>query len=395
MAKLFEGIKRNVVVLGLVSGLTDVSSEMIFPLLPLFLATLGAGAAVLGLIEGVATSAAAFFAFASGWLSDKTGKRKPIILGGYSLSAVAKPLFALASSWPQVLFFRFADRAGKGLRGAPRDAMIADSTPKKFRGKSFGFHRAMDTLGAVVGPAIAFIAISAFHDDYRTVFWLSAIPAFLAVALIIFFVREQKQTRKQTRAPKKIAKSVSLKTFALLPKKYRYFVLSTTLFALANFTVAFLLLRANNLGIDATAIPLVYLLYNLVYLLAAMPFGILSDKIGGQRVLAAGYVAFAIASIGLALASNAATALIFIALFGLFTAANDTMSRVVSVDLAPPKIRASALGLQQALAGAAALPASVIAGVLWVSFSPTAAFAYGACVSLIAFAVLAYSFTRK
>ncbi len=391
MLKLFKGIKRNVVVLGLVSCLTDVSTEMIFPLLPLFLATLGAGAEILGLIEGIATSAAAFFAFVSGWLSDKMGKRKPIILGGYSLSAVAKPLFALAASWPQVLIFRFADRTGKGLRGAPRDAMIADSTPRKFRGKSFGFHRAMDTLGAVVGPAIAFIAVSAFHDDYRTVFWLSAIPAFIAVALIVFLVREQKQTR----APKKIAKSVSLKTFALLPKKYRYFVLSTTLFALANFTAAFLLLRANNLGIDATAIPLVYLLYNIVYLLAAMPFGILSDKIGGVRVLAAGYAAFAIASVGLALASNALTAVIFIALFGLFTAANDTMSRVVSVDLAPPKIRASALGLQQALAGAAALPASVIAGVLWVTFSPAAAFAYGACVSLIALAVLAYSFTRK
>ena len=392
MERKKAGVPRTVYLLGIVSFLTDVSSEMIFPLLPLFITTiLGAGAEVLGLIEGVADSAASIIDIFVGYFSDKAGERKKFVILGYGLSAVTKVGIALSTSWWHILIMRGTERIGKSIRTSPRDALIADATPQELRGKSFGLHRAMDTLGAVVGPAIAFIAVSAFHDDYRTVFWLSAIPAFIAVALIVFLVREQKQTR----APKKIAKSVSLKTFALLPKKYRYFVLSTTLFALANFTAAFLLLRANNLGIDATAIPLVYLLYNIVYLLAAMPFGILSDKIGGVRVLAAGYAAFAIASVGLALASNALTAVIFIALFGLFTAANDTMSRVVSVDLAPPKIRASALGLQQALAGAAALPASVIAGVLWVTFSPAAAFAYGACVSLIALAVLAYSFTRK
>lgn len=384
--KLFQGIKRNIVALGIVSGLTDVSSEMVFPLLPLFLTTvLGASAAVLGLIEGFAASTAAFFQLLGGWLSDKWGKRKPIILAGYSLSAIAKPLFALAMAWQHVLAIRFLDRVGKGLRSAPRDAMIADSTPQKFRGKAFGFHRAADTLGAVVGPALAFVALAALNNDLRAVFWLAAIPGALAVACLVLFVREQK--------PKyKIAKRVSLKIFAQLPKQYRLFVVSTTVFALANFTVAFLLLRASNLGIKTELIPLVYLGYNAVYLLAAMPFGMLSDKIGGKRVLAFGYAAFAVASAGMALTADAASALFFIALFGLFTAANDTMQRVVSVDLAPKNLRASALGMQQALAGAAALPASVIAGVLWTAVSPSAAFAYGAVVSVIALIVLTYCF---
>ncbi|MEM0475261.1 MAG: MFS transporter [Candidatus Norongarragalinales archaeon] len=386
-SNFFKGIKRNVAALGVVSALSDASSEMIFPLLPLFLSTvLGASAAALGLIEGVAESTAAFFKLASGWLSDKWRKRKPIIVAGYSLSAFAKPLFALAAAWQHVLAIRFLDRVGKGLRGAPRDAMIADSTPRLFRGKAFGFHRAMDTLGAVVGPALAFLALAALGGDVRSVFWLAAIPAVLSVAFLVFFVREQKPKAR-------IGKKVSLKAFASLPKHYRLFVASTTIFALANFTVAFLLLRAANLGVAKALIPLVYLGYNLIYLLAAMPFGVLSDKIGGKRVLAFGYAAFAASSLGLALTNDAASALAFTAFFGLFTAANDTMQRVVSVDLAPPRLRASAIGLQQALAGAAALPASAIAGALWVAFSPSAAFAWGAVVSVVALTILAFCFS--
>ncbi len=384
----FRGIKRNVVAFGVVSALTDVSSEMIFPLLPLFLATLGAGAAALGLIEGIASSAAAFFQFVSGWLSDKWGKRKPIVLFGYSVSALARPLFALAMSWQAVLGVRFLDRVGKGLRGAPRDAMIADTTPQRFRGKAFGFHRAMDTFGAVVGPLLAFVVLAALNNDFRSVFWLAFIPAALAVLCIVFFVREEKPKAK-------IGKRVSLKILARLPKPFKYFIAATTLFALASFTVAFLLLRASGLGVKAEFIPLVYLGYNLVYMLAAIPSGLLSDKIGGKRVLAFGYAAFALASTGFALTNDVPSALFLTALFGLFTAANDTMSRVVSVDLAPRKLRASALGLQQALAGAAALPASAIAGALWAAVSPQAAFAYGAIVSIAALALLAYSFTRK
>ena len=373
---LLSGITRNVIVLGIASLLSDASREMIFPLLPLLLVNgLAAEKSIVGLIEGIAESTASILKVFSGWFSDKIGKRKPIIFSGYGISTFAKPFLALATSWFHVLAVRFADRVGKGIRTSPRDAMIADSTDEKVRGKAFGFHRSMDTLGAMIGPSIAFLLFPLF--GYRNIFLLATIPGVIAVFLILAFVKERERPiRKNNPQPIKFS-------FKSLSKEFKIFVILAALFALGNFSYAFIILRAQDVGITPELIPLLYLLFNTVYALFSIPAGILSDKIGRKPVIALGYTTFGMMCLGFAVATSSISAIVMFALYGIFNAITDTVQRAFVSDLTIAELRATALGTFHAAVGMAALPASIVAGVLWQYFGATATFLYGAALAFL------------
>lgn len=374
---IFQGITRNVFIAGIVSLLTDISSEMIYPVLPLFLANvLGVGAVTIGLIEGIAETTASLIKVFSGWLSDRIGLRKPLMVAGYGLSDLIKPFLAITGAWWQVLGIRFADRVGKGIRGAPRDALIADSTPKEQRGKAFGFHRGLDTVGAAVGPLLAFGILAVMDNNYRMVFALSAIPGLLAIVVLVVFLREKPSERREV-APPRLG-------FASLGRGFIVFGLISTLFTLGNSSDAFLILRAQDIGLAAFLVPLAYFAFNVVYSLLAMPLGSLSDKVGRRVVIVSGYLIFAGVYLGFAFASVAWAVWGLFAVYGVYYALTEGVQRAYVADLVPPSVRGSAMGTYNALVGISALPASVIGGLLWQSIAPSATFLYGA-----AFAVLA------
>lgn len=375
------GISSVIFVAGLISLLTDFSSEMIIPILPLFLTSvLHISVGNVGFMEGIAESTASVLKLFSGWISDRTGKRKPLMLLGYGLSNLTKPLFALSTSWGQVLGIRFADRFGKGLRGAPRDALIADASTKEQRGKAFGFHRALDTIGAAIGPLTAFAILGIFHGNYRTVFWVSAVPGILAVILLIFFLKEAKHKEK-------IESHVSLPKigFRNLGKRFAGFTLVATLFALGNSSDAFLVLRAQNVGMAAGFIPLAYFTFNVTYSIFAMPAGVLSDRIGRRFVLVLGYLIFAAIYLGFGMAKNSTWIWGLFIVYGLYYAATEGIQKAYVADLVSKDQRGMAMGTFNAFTGFAALPASIVAGYLWQSFGPMATFGVGAvCAALAA-----------
>ncbi|HYA31743.1 MAG TPA: MFS transporter, partial [Thermodesulfovibrionales bacterium] len=275
--KAIFGFPRNVFVLGLVSLFMDVSSEMIYPLVPLYLSNvLHASKTSIGLIEGIAESTASVLKVFSGWLSDKLGKRKALIFWGYGISVFSRPVLATATSWVHVLVYRFTDRTGKGVRTAPRDAIIADSTSKEIMGKAFGFHRAMDTVGAIIGPGIAFLLMGIFHDRLQTVFWISMVPGIFAVLTIALFVKDVKGGRG-TERPR-----IRLKGF---DRKFRMFLLVVAFFTLGKTSDAFLILRAQDLGVKAGLIPVLYLVFNIVAASLSTHAGIVADKVGKRRVI--------------------------------------------------------------------------------------------------------------
>jgi MFS family permease len=384
----FMGFTGNIVVVGFVSLLTDISSEIAYPLLPLFLTVvLGAPASAVGIIEGIAESTASIVKLFSGWLSDKLGKRKALMVAGYSISNLVKPVLAVATSWPQVLAVRFADRLGKGVRNSPRDALIADSADPALRGKAFGFHRAMDTLGAAVGPLIAaailYYAKGAPADRLRTAFLVSAIPGVVAVLVLAVFLTERRPHRKGARP------SVSFKG---LPASFRNFAAVAFIFSLGNSSDAFLILRARDAGLSLALIPLAYFTFNMVHAIFAIPMGALSDRIGRRRVIIAGYVIFALIYLGFALFAGAWTLWLLFAGYGLYYAATDGTQRAFIGDLVPNDLRATAVGVFNALTGIALLPASLAAGVLWQSFGPAAAFIYGSAFAFLA--AIGFAFVR-
>ncbi len=365
---MFKGITGNVLILGIVSFLTDVSSEMIYPLLPLFLTTvLGAGPAFLGLIEGVAESTAAFLKLASGILSDRVRSRKGLVFAGYTISSIARPLMAVAAAPAAVLAIRFADRVGKGIRTSPRDALIADSSDPSLRGKSFGFHRAMDHAGALVGPLIATILLASFVKDLRTVFWLAAIPGLAAVLLIIAKVRETGRLRTSDGSFLSFVPSGDLRRYLLI----------LLLFTLGNSSDAFLLLRAGELGVAPARIPLLWSFFHLVKMAASTPFGALSDRIGRRGVIVAGWGIYAISYAGFAVAETETACWLLFALYGLYYAMTEGAEKALLVDIAPPEKRGGAFGWYNFAVGAGALPASVLFGFVWEKFGREAAFALG------------------
>lgn len=364
-----KGLTRNLIIVGFVSLFTDLSSQMVFPLIPLYLISLGAGAWVIGLVEGAAETTASLLKVFSGYWSDKIKRRKPFVLAGYSISTVAKPLFAFATSWPLVLSIRVFERVGKGIRNAPRDAIIAESTNSDVRGKAFGFHRAMDGIGSISGAVIAFILLPKL--GFNRIFLIAVIPGILAVLCILFI--KEKNTPPEPTKEKKISFKVSLKG---LPLNLKLFTLVSTIFAFGHFGYAFLLLKANNIGLgNDTAISL-YVLFYIVYTLFIIPAGILSDKIGRKPVLMFGYILFAITTIVLLFTSQIYTMLAVFIIYGIFYAMIDGVQRAFVVDLAPTNLKATALGTFHTSIGLIALPGGFIAGILWDTISPNATFIF-------------------
>ncbi len=375
---IFKGITRNIFLLGLVSLFTDLSSQMIFPLIPLYLVSvLGTGALVVGICEGAAETTASLIKVFSGYWSDRLKRRKPFIFIGYSLSAITKPLFALAGAWPLVLTIRMIERVGKGIRSAPRDAIVAESVNRSVRGKAYGFHRAMDGLGSVLGAFLAFILLSTTNSDYARIFLLAGIPGIAAV-LFILFIKEPEGREGQQVKPTSMRVS-----FRALPANLRLLIVAGSVFYLGHFGYAFLLLRAKDIGLtDQTAI-LLYVLFYVVYVIAAIPAGMLSDRVGRKPVLMASYLIFAIVSLGLIFSDSLHSVLPFFAIYGISFAMFDSVQRAYVVDFAPEHLRATALGTFHAAVGLVALPGGYIAGMLWDTIGPEATFVYGLTLAVI------------
>ena len=373
---VIPGISRNVLLLSAVSLLTDISSEMVYPLVPLFLTgTLGAPAAIVGVIEGFAESTASIFKWVFGALSDRWGRRKPFCLAGYGLAAFTKPLLAAAYAWPLVLCARVLDRFGKGLRGSPRDALIADSTPADLRGRAFGFHRSGDSIGAVCGPLLALMLLSVLDGNLRAAFLIAFVPGLLST-LLVLPVHEQKAAAN----PRPLfSLAVAGKNPAL-----RRFLLITLLFALGNSSDMFLILRAKQLGASSTTAVLLYAIGNLLNVLSSYRAGILSDRIGRRGILAAGFFLFSGIYLAFGLAGNVEILWLLFPAYGIYLGLTDGVSKALVVDLVSSEDRGTALGLQAAVTGVSALPASVVAGLLWQRIGPGAAFTYGAITAAIA-----------
>jgi MFS family permease len=377
-------LPRTVVMLGVVSLLTDASSEMIYPLLPLFLATtLGAGATFIGLIEGVAESTASLLKFASGWWSDRLGRRKALVVAGYTMSACARPLVALAGAGWHVLAVRFTDRVGKGVRSAPRDALLAASTPHGSWGKAFGFHRAMDHTGAIIGPLLAAGLLAWGLTDLRILFALAAIPGFLAVAVLICAVRDE-----PTVMPPSAATQAARLSFAPFSPRFKAVLAVITLFTLSNSSDAFLLLKAHAVGISAAWIPILWILLHVTKAATSTPAGALSDRIGRPRLIIAGWMIYAAVYAGFGLADSAWHIWVLFAIYGLFFGLTEGIEKAYIADLAPAEHRGTAYGLYHGAVGLAALPASLVMGVVWERVSPAAAFGLGAGLALVASAGL-------
>ena len=380
------GLSRNVVILGFVSLLNDGASEMIYPLLPAFLtAVLGAGPAALGVIEGIAEATSSLLKLYSGYLSDRVKQRKGWIVAGYALSNVIRPLIALAGSWLQVLALRFTDRVGKGLRTSPRDALIADSTPPGSRGTAYGFHRAMDHAGAIVGPLVATALLLALKDDIPTVFLLSFIPGTLAVVLLVAGLRE----REAAPAPAAAGSFSARTAWAGMPGGFRKYLLVLLLFTLGNSTDAFLLVRAQGLGVPVALLPAIWVALHAVKMAVSVPGGMLSDRQGRKAVIVAGWAVYAAVYAGFAVATAQWHAWALFAVYGVYFGLTEGVEKALVADLAPTHLRGSAFGLYHLTVGIGAFPASLLFGLLWQQLGPAAAFGFGAVLALLAGLLLA------
>ena len=380
----FAAIGRNVVFLGVVSGLTDISSEMLYPIMPLFLTgALHAPMTVVGLIEGVAEATASLLKAAAGLWSDRAGRRKPFVLWGYGLSALSKPLLALAAAWPFVLFCRCIDRLGKGVRTSARDALLTDSTAPEHWGKAYGLHRAMDTAGAVAGPLLTVLLLSACGLGYRSIFLIAAVPAVLGVLVLAAFVEERRSPPNGTASPRggeaglaALRAASSIKN--IFTPDYTRFLLVYGLFAVGNSSDAFLLLKAAHGGLSPTEVVLAYVLYNAAYALAAAPAGALADRLGRSRALAAGLAVFAAAYLGFARAASGAWFWPLFLVYGCYGALAESALKAAVAERCVAENRATALGVFQGISGVLALAASLAAGWLWSRVSPAAPFYLGA-----------------
>jgi len=380
-SKRFFGFGRNVFVSGLVSLFMDISSEMIYPLVPLFLANvLGVNKSIIGLIEGIAESTASLLRVFSGWFSDRIGNRKWLMAAGYGISTFSRPIIGLATAWHHVMVFRFMDRFGKGIRTAPRDAIIAESSDRDYLGRAFSFHRSLDTMGAVIGPALAFFLLGILSNDYRRVFWLSMIPGMIAVLLIIFFITEKKKTIAAHADRPRL-------TLSHFDWRFKFFVLIATLFAIGNSSDVFLILRAQQIGIPTVMIPVVYLLFNLIYSLSAIPAGIAADRFGRKRVILLGFVLFAILYAGFGVAGSTTVIWLLFAFYGLFMGLTEGIQKAFLATIIPPDFKATAFGVYNTAVGIAMFPASLIGGWLWDNISPSATFYFGAITAIVSAAL--------
>jgi MFS family permease len=380
-------LDRNVYALSAVSFFTDASSEMIYPLLPVFLTTvLGASAGFLGVIEGTAETTAALLKLASGWWSDRVRKRKPLIVGGYAVASLVRPLVAIAQSAGQVLAIRVADRVGKGIRGAPRDALIADSVDASVRGRAFGFQRSADHAGAAVGPLLAFAVLTWWHTSLpleqrlRPVFWLAAIPGVIAVIVAVVFVRER------SFAPEKAAPKAGAAPPAIAPLGKRFWAVLgvITLFTLGNSTDAFLLLRAAQLGVPVALAPILWAMFHVVKSTTSTPGGALSDRVGRKPAVIAGWTIYAVVYLLFGRATHAWQAWALFAVYGIYFGLVEGTEKAMVADLVPAGRRGVAFGWYNLAIGIGALPASVVFGVLWDRYGSGTAFTFGAGMAALA-----------
>jgi len=382
------GLNPNIFYLGLVSFLTDVSSELIFTLLPLFLANvLQTGTVIIGLIEGVAESTASVLKVLSGGLSDKLGNRKRLSFIGYALSTLAKPFMLIANTWGPIMGIRFADRFGKGIRTAPRDALVADSSSEGDRGKAYGFHRAMATSGAFLGllaaAAVVFFlqreVVNLQIDTYRWLIILGIIPAFIALFFFVFIKEPPKQQACPVSPSCKTGENTALSAAeTALGKRFKIFLCIVFLFTLGNSSDAFLILRAQNLGNNVFYIILMLVLFNAVYALFSVPSGILSDKIGRRKVILLGWSIYALVYLGFAVLDQPWTVWLLWGLYGLYYGLAEGVARALVCDLVPEDKRGTAFGMYHGVVGITLLPASLVAGWLWQSVNPAAPFYFGA-----------------
>lgn len=380
-------VPSTVWALGLVSLFMDLSSEIIHALLPVFLtATLGASVAMVGLIDGIGESTASITKVFSGYISDRVGRRKPLILLGYGLGAMSKPFFAIAAGPLPVLGARFADRIGKGLRGAPRDALVADVTPLAIRGRAYGLRQALDTVGAFLGPLAAIALMFVLADNIRAIFWIALIPAVISVLLVIFGVGEAKGRVAGSAKPPPL-KLADLRSF---DRGYWIVVALGVVFTLARFSESFLVLKANSEGLPLAWTPLVLVVMNLVYSLGAYPAGAISDRADPRWPMAGGLICLVMADLLLAFGPGLAAAFVGIALWGVHMALTQGILARLVADTAPETLRGSGFGLFNLATGIAMLFASVGAGMLWSSLGPAATFLAGALFALIAGGMLRF-----
>jgi MFS family permease len=388
---ILTGISTNVLVLGIVSLLTDMSSEMIYPIMPLFLTAIGASGLVIGLIEGAAETTASLIKVFSGWYSDRYKKRKPFILGGYGSSSVVKPVLYLATAPWHVLGLKVLERIGKGVRSAPRDALIADSTDRRYRGRAFGFHKAMDSTGAVIGPLLVLpvlLAASAVTTDtYRLIFLISAIPAFAGVAIIVLFVRD-----REAESAGKVGRFFGEVSRLGRPFYLLLFIVMT--FYIGEISYAFFILRAAEEGFSMFGLPdvatviLLYVLYNIVFVVFALITGGISDRLGRKPVIAMSFVLFAMTCVVMSITGSYALLVAGFALFGTYKGSSEGVLKAYVIDVAPKHLRGTALGTFHTAVGLVMLPGGIVAGLLWDSVGHWATFTYGVAMALAALVLL-------
>jgi MFS family permease len=358
----------NVIFLGLVSFFTDISTQMVYPILPLYLSTvMGAGPAIIGIIEGIAESLASIVKLFSGIAADKYGNKKRLAILGYASSTINKVIILFATTWTGVLVARIIDRFGKGIRTAPRDAIIAESAEKSKMGKSYGLHKGMDLLGTAVGILLAWIILLNGGDQYKKIFLYSLIPAFAGL-VFLFFIKDKKQ--------ESVGKKIVF-NWKNLDSRLKLFMVFIFLFTLGNSSNAFILLRTYNAGFSPQNAILLYFLFNMTGSLLSFPAGILSDKFGRKNILCIGYLLYGIVYLGIGLLTSGGTFVVLFVIYGIYTALTTGVERALIVDIAPSEHKAGALGLHAAIVGIGLLPASVIAGFLWTGLGPASPFIFG------------------
>lgn len=395
MWRRYRGLPRNVVAIGLVSLLNDASSEIIYPLLPVFLAgSLGASARVIGTIEGLAESISSLLKLFAGYLSDRLAKRKLLVVAGYSLASIARPLLAFAHSWNQVLAIRLTDRIGKGIRTAPRDAMIADTVSVEQRGLAFGFHRAMDHGGAVIGPLIGYVLVLIFvaktssptTSEFSKIFLAASVPALIAVMVAIFFMRESPVHA----APESQVTKLSLRGF---DSNFKRFLLVLALFTLSNSSDSFLILRAMDSGVSVAMVPLLWAAHHGSKVLSSLLGGDLSDRLGRKRLIVSGWVLYAAVYAGFAFATNTASLWILFLIYGIYFGLAEGAEKALVADLVRPEQRGTAYGLYNLAFGVTVFPASFLMGMIWDWKGPAVAFLVSAVMGATA-ALLLLIFVR-
>ena len=373
--KKIWGFSPNVFYTGIVSFLTDTSLKMVYSVMPMFLMSIGASKTSLSLIEGIAESTASLIKAFSGYWSDKIGKNKPFLLIGYGISAVIIPLYAFVFSPMQVLYLRFIERIGKGIRTAPRDSLVSGSASQNEMGKSFGLHKAMDNSGAILGPLLAFLFLSIRPNDFRFIFLVAGIPGILGIVFLILKVKEAKKSKDN------LLKNFKFSDF---PKRFYLFLGIIFIFTLGNSTDALLMVKSNEVGIKVTFIPLVYLITSVVSVLLAIPFGSLSDRIGRERLLVIGFVIYAVVYFGFGYTSHVYVITVLFALYGVYSAMTDGIQKALVSDLIDKNKKGTGLGIYNALLGITLLPASLIAGKLYDNVNSSIPFYFGAITALTA-----------